>query len=189
MIEQRAGHVNWQEVNSLVRPGVVRLFTYQVLSRGADAVLYFFWRQPRIGTEKFYGGDPDAQRTRREPGLPGNQPDRRGNQTAGARLGRHQSRGRSVHSLQPRKRLVAFPAAAAQRAISACAIMCNCSTARCTTGISRWISRGRPTICRATSWCWRPSLSLLSGGGSRRAQALRAKRRDAGGHLQLRPGG
>jgi len=55
VIEQRAGHVNWQEVNSLVRPGVVRLFTYQVLSRGADAVLYFFWRQPRIGTEKFFG--------------------------------------------------------------------------------------------------------------------------------------
>jgi beta-galactosidase len=56
VIEQKAGHVNWQEVNSLVRPGVVRLFTYQVLSRGADGVLYFFWRQPRIGSEKFYAG-------------------------------------------------------------------------------------------------------------------------------------
>ncbi|MGD1086243.1 MAG: beta-galactosidase trimerization domain-containing protein, partial [Verrucomicrobiota bacterium] len=56
VIEQKAGHVNWQEVNSLVRPGVVRLFTYQSLSRGADGVLYFFWRQPRIGPEKFYGG-------------------------------------------------------------------------------------------------------------------------------------
>ncbi len=56
VIEQKAGHVNWQEVNSLVRPSVVRLFTYQVLSRGADGVLYFFWRQPRIGSEKFYGG-------------------------------------------------------------------------------------------------------------------------------------
>jgi beta-galactosidase len=55
VMEQRAGHVNWQEVNSLVRPGVVRLFAYQVMSRGADGVLYFFWRQPRIGTEKFYG--------------------------------------------------------------------------------------------------------------------------------------
>jgi beta-galactosidase len=55
-IEQKAGHVNWREVNSLVRPGVVRLFTYQVLSRGASGVLYFFWRQPRIGSEKFYGG-------------------------------------------------------------------------------------------------------------------------------------
>ena len=56
VIEQKAGHVNWQDVNSLVRPGVVRLFTYQLLSRGASGVLYFFWRQPRIGSEKFYGG-------------------------------------------------------------------------------------------------------------------------------------
>ena len=56
VIEQKAGHVNWQDVNSLVRPGVVRLFTYQTISRGANGVLYFFWRQPRIGQEKFYGG-------------------------------------------------------------------------------------------------------------------------------------
>ncbi|MEO7300021.1 MAG: beta-galactosidase, partial [Verrucomicrobiota bacterium] len=56
VIEQRAGHVNWQDVNSLVRPGVVRLFTFQLISRGADGVLYFFWRQPRIGSEQFYGG-------------------------------------------------------------------------------------------------------------------------------------
>ncbi|MEK7674471.1 MAG: beta-galactosidase [Verrucomicrobiota bacterium] len=56
VIEQKAGHVNWQEVNSLIRPGVVRLFTYQLVSRGASGVLYFMWRQPRIGSEKFYGG-------------------------------------------------------------------------------------------------------------------------------------
>jgi beta-galactosidase len=56
VIEQKAGQVNWQDVNSLVRPGVVRLFTYQLISRGASGVLYFFWRQPRIGSEKFYGG-------------------------------------------------------------------------------------------------------------------------------------
>jgi beta-galactosidase len=56
VIEQKAGHVNWQDVNSLVRPGVVRLFTYQTISRGANGVLYFFWRQPRIGQEKCYGG-------------------------------------------------------------------------------------------------------------------------------------
>lgn len=56
VMEQKAGNVNWQEVNSLVRPGVVRLFTYQLISRGVDGVLYFFWRQPRIGSEKFYGG-------------------------------------------------------------------------------------------------------------------------------------
>src|SRR5213076_113768 len=56
VIEQKAGNVDWQEVNSLVRPGVVRLFTYQLISRGAGGVLYFLWRQPRIGSEKFYGG-------------------------------------------------------------------------------------------------------------------------------------
>jgi beta-galactosidase len=56
IVEQKAGHVDWQDVNSLVRPGVVRLFTYQSISRGANGILYFFWRQPRIGCEKFYGG-------------------------------------------------------------------------------------------------------------------------------------
>ncbi len=56
VIEQKAGNVNWQDVNSVLRPGVVRLFTYQAISRGADGILYFFWRQPRIGPEKFYGG-------------------------------------------------------------------------------------------------------------------------------------
>jgi len=56
VIEQKAGHVNWQDVNSLVRPSVVRLFTYQAISRGADGILYFYWRPPRIGSEKFYGG-------------------------------------------------------------------------------------------------------------------------------------
>jgi beta-galactosidase len=55
VMEQKAGQVTWQEVNSLVRPGVLRLFTYQLVSRGATGVLYFRWRQPRIGTEKFHG--------------------------------------------------------------------------------------------------------------------------------------
>lgn len=56
VIEQKAGHVHWQEVNSVVRPGVIRLFTYQLVSRGASGVFYFLWRQPRIGSEQFYGG-------------------------------------------------------------------------------------------------------------------------------------
>jgi beta-galactosidase len=55
VIEQKAGQVNWQDVNSLVRPGIIRLFTYQLISRGASGVLYYHWRQPRIGNEKFYG--------------------------------------------------------------------------------------------------------------------------------------
>ena len=56
VVEQKAGHVDWQEVNSLVRPGVARLFTYQLLSRGANGILYYLWRQPRFGSAKFFGG-------------------------------------------------------------------------------------------------------------------------------------
>lgn len=55
VMEQKAGNVNWQEVNSLVRPGVLRMFTYQLIARGATAILYFRWRQPRFGSEKFHG--------------------------------------------------------------------------------------------------------------------------------------
>jgi len=54
-MEQKVGQVNWQDVNSLVRPGLIRLFSYQLVSRGASGILYFRWRQPRIGSEKFYG--------------------------------------------------------------------------------------------------------------------------------------
>jgi beta-galactosidase len=55
VMEQKAGNVGWQDVNSLVRPGVLRMFTYQLVSRGATAILFFRWRQPRFGTEKFHG--------------------------------------------------------------------------------------------------------------------------------------
>jgi beta-galactosidase len=55
VIEHKAGNVSWQDVNSLVRPGILRMFTYQLVSRGADAILFFPWRQPRIGSEKFHG--------------------------------------------------------------------------------------------------------------------------------------
>src|SRR5207237_9807324 len=54
VMEQKARNVSWQDVNSLVRPGVLRMFTYQLVSRGASAVLSFRWRQPRFGTEKFH---------------------------------------------------------------------------------------------------------------------------------------
>jgi beta-galactosidase len=55
VMEQKAGNVTWQEVNSLVRPGILRMFTYQLVSRGATAILFFRWRQPRFGSEKFHG--------------------------------------------------------------------------------------------------------------------------------------
>lgn len=56
VMEQKAGQVSYGEANSLIRPGVAKLFTYQMVARGATGILYFYWRQPRIGPEKFYGG-------------------------------------------------------------------------------------------------------------------------------------
>jgi beta-galactosidase len=55
VMEQKAGNATWQDVNSLVRPGVLRMFTYQLVSRGATAIVFFRWRQPRFGAEKFHG--------------------------------------------------------------------------------------------------------------------------------------
>jgi beta-galactosidase len=55
VIEQKAGQTGFQEVNALIRPGVLRKFTYQLVSRGASGILYFLWRPSRIGTEKFHG--------------------------------------------------------------------------------------------------------------------------------------
>ena len=54
-MEQKVGQVNWQDANSLVRPGLIRkLFAYQLVSRGASGIRFTFfrWRQPRIGCEK-----------------------------------------------------------------------------------------------------------------------------------------
>lgn len=56
VMEQKAGQVSYGDSNSLVRPGVGRVFTYQMIARGATGILFFYWRQPRIGPEKFTGG-------------------------------------------------------------------------------------------------------------------------------------
>ena len=56
VMEQKAGSAAWEGVNSTVRPGVIRKFTHQLISRGANGVCFFYWRQPLVGPEKFYGG-------------------------------------------------------------------------------------------------------------------------------------
>lgn len=55
VMEQKAGSVNWQEVHALMRPGMLRLFSYQLMARGAEAIVFFRWRQPRFGGEQFHG--------------------------------------------------------------------------------------------------------------------------------------
>jgi len=69
VMEQQSGPNGW--VNRLAtpapRPGQMRLWTYQSVAHGADAVLYFRWRTATMGTEIYWHGlnDQDNQPNRR----------------------------------------------------------------------------------------------------------------------------
>ncbi|MEJ2736837.1 MAG: beta-galactosidase trimerization domain-containing protein [Anaerolineae bacterium] len=56
MMEQQSGCGGWQEVGVEPRPGEMRLWTYQAIAHGADAIIYFRWRTARYGTEQFWHG-------------------------------------------------------------------------------------------------------------------------------------
>ncbi len=100
VIEQKAGQVNWQDVNPLVRPGIIRLFTYQLVSRGACGILYYRWRQPRIGSEKFAGAvlPHNLGGSRRTPTMRSPR-SRRGIENARAGPEGHPGRRRNLHPL------------------------------------------------------------------------------------------
>ncbi|MFE0878367.1 beta-galactosidase [Streptomyces smyrnaeus] len=54
LMEQAPSAVNWRARNSPKPPGAMRLWSWQAVAQGADAVLYFQWRQSRGGAEKFH---------------------------------------------------------------------------------------------------------------------------------------
>lgn len=54
LLEQAPSAVNWRTRNGSKSPGEMRLWSYQAVARGADAVMYFQWRQSRGGAEKFH---------------------------------------------------------------------------------------------------------------------------------------
>lgn len=54
LMEQTPNQQNWQDVNALKRPGVMRLLSYQTIAHGGDAILFFQWRQSRGACEKFH---------------------------------------------------------------------------------------------------------------------------------------
>jgi beta-galactosidase len=54
LMEQSPSQVNWRPVNSNKRPGVMRLWSYEALSLGADGIMFFQWRQSLKGAEKFH---------------------------------------------------------------------------------------------------------------------------------------
>ena len=54
LMEQAPSAVNWRERNAPKPPGVMRLWSWQAVAQGADAVLFFQWRQAIGGAEKFH---------------------------------------------------------------------------------------------------------------------------------------
>lgn len=54
LMEQTPSSQNWQAVNALKRPGVLRLWSYLAVAHGADSVMYFQWRRGRGSWEKLH---------------------------------------------------------------------------------------------------------------------------------------
>lgn len=68
LMEQSVSSVTWKSVNVAKHPGLMRLWSWQALARGADGVMFFQWRASRAGAEKFLGGmlphvPPERSRT------------------------------------------------------------------------------------------------------------------------------
>ncbi len=55
LMEQTPSAQNWQPVNALKRPGVMRLWSYQAVAHGADAVLFFQLKRSIGSCEKYHG--------------------------------------------------------------------------------------------------------------------------------------
>ncbi len=67
VLEQQAGAAGWDIVSVAPRPGELRLWAYQSIAHGADAIVFFRWRTARFGTEQYWHGllDHDARPSRR----------------------------------------------------------------------------------------------------------------------------
>jgi beta-galactosidase len=56
VMEQQSGGGGWNMVAVPPKPGELRLWSYQTIGHGADAVIYFRWRTCRTGTEQYWQG-------------------------------------------------------------------------------------------------------------------------------------
>lgn len=55
LMEQTPSVTNWLPYNALKRPGVMRLWSYQAVAHGADAVMFFQMRRTAGACEKLHG--------------------------------------------------------------------------------------------------------------------------------------
>ena len=62
VMEQQPGPVNWAPYNPAPLPGMARLWAWEAFAHGAEAVLYFRWRQAPFAQEQMHAGllRPDA---------------------------------------------------------------------------------------------------------------------------------
>lgn len=56
MMEQQGGQGGWEVLGVPPRPGELRLWAYQAIAHGADAMIFFRWRTARFGTEQYWHG-------------------------------------------------------------------------------------------------------------------------------------
>ncbi|MEO3819166.1 beta-galactosidase [Plantactinospora sp. B24E8] len=90
LMEQTPSYTASRDVNPLKRPGVMRLWSWQAVAHGADAVLFFQMRASRGACEKYHGAvighaGRDDTRVFREVAALGAELDRLGGTTLGAR--------------------------------------------------------------------------------------------------------
>ncbi|MEG1291962.1 MAG: beta-galactosidase [Lachnospiraceae bacterium] len=55
LMEQTPSVTNWQAINSLKRPGVMRLWSYQAVAHGSDSIMYFQMKRSIGSCEKYHG--------------------------------------------------------------------------------------------------------------------------------------
>ncbi len=56
IMEELIGAQGWDSIGYLPRPNQAKMWTYQALGHGAEAIVYFRWRACRFGTEQFCHG-------------------------------------------------------------------------------------------------------------------------------------
>lgn len=56
VMEEQSGIPGWERMGVRPEPGQIRMWAWQAIAHGADAVLFFRWRSCRFGTEQFWHG-------------------------------------------------------------------------------------------------------------------------------------
>lgn len=91
LMEQTPSVTNWLSYNALKRPGVMRLWSYQAMAHGADALMFFQMRRSIGACEKYHGAVIDHvghgnTRVFREISILGEELEGLQNETLGSRM-------------------------------------------------------------------------------------------------------